>query len=190
MTTASANNAIDPYQGTWIDFGVGAIRGAADDTIRTAIMAGALQSLLRGDLINAYTGLGYGSSVEIFSAPDSNRGQFGYDVGPALTVAVGGIAGGAKRVATRGTTYLYQKVGPLGEHLKFGITNNPATRYTAEQLAGGRLRIIASGLRADMLALERKLHETLPIGPEEGQSFYIQLQMEKGLLPPWLYPTP
>jgi len=41
-----------------------------------------------------------------------------------------------------------------------------------------------------MLALERKLHETLPIGPEEAQSFYIQLQVEKGLLPPSLYPFP
>ena len=35
-----------------------------------------------------------------------------------------------------------------------------------------------------MLSLERKLHETLPLGPEERQSFYIQKQIEKGLKPP------
>ena len=107
-----------------------------------------------------------------------------------LHPAVFGLAAIERGFAARSTTFLYQKVGALGEHLKFGITNNPATRYTAQQLAGGRLRIIARGSRPDMLALERKLHETLPIGSEEGQSFYIQLQMEKGLLPPWLYPFP
>jgi hypothetical protein len=35
-----------------------------------------------------------------------------------------------------------------------------------------------------MLELERNLHETLPIGPEEGQKFYIQKQINKGLRPP------
>jgi hypothetical protein len=35
-----------------------------------------------------------------------------------------------------------------------------------------------------MLALERALHETLPIGPEEGQLFYIQKQIANGLRPP------
>ena len=34
-----------------------------------------------------------------------------------------------------------------------------------------------------MLRLERSLHETLPIGPEEAQRFYIQKQIEKGLPP-------
>lgn len=87
--------------------------------------------------------------------------------------------GGAKDL-----TYLYQKVGAEGEHLKFGITKNPATRYTQEELAGGRLKIIGQGSREDMLQLERNLHETLPIGPEEAQKFYIQKQIEKGLKPP------
>lgn len=89
--------------------------------------------------------------------------------------------------AARGTeelTYLHQKVGAAGEHLKFGITKNPATRYTQEQLAGGRLRIIAKGSREEMLKLERNLHETLPLGPEERQSFYIQKQVDKGPKPP------
>ena len=88
-------------------------------------------------------------------------------------------AKGAQRL-----TYLYQKVGPLGEHLKFGITSTPATRYTSAELAGGRLKILAGGSREEMLQLERALHETLPIGPEEGQFFYILKQLESGLIPP------
>jgi hypothetical protein len=35
-----------------------------------------------------------------------------------------------------------------------------------------------------MLRLERNLHETLPIDPEDLQKFYIQIQPDKGLLPP------
>jgi RHS repeat-associated protein len=86
--------------------------------------------------------------------------------------------------AAEDVTYLYQKVGAEGEHLKFGITKNPATRYTQEELGGGQLRILTEGPRKDMLQLERNLHETLPIGPEEAQKFYIQKQIEKGLKPP------
>jgi RHS repeat-associated protein len=80
--------------------------------------------------------------------------------------------------------YLYQKVGPKGEHLKFGITKNPPKRYSPGELGDGDLRIIAKGPREEMLRLERSLHETLPIGREEGQKFYIQKQIEKGLKPP------
>jgi len=81
-------------------------------------------------------------------------------------------------------TFLYQKLSAEGSHLKYGITNNPVTRYTSEELNGGRLNILASGAKEDMLALERSLHETLPIGPEERQAFYIQKQVAKGLRPP------
>jgi len=90
----------------------------------------------------------------------------------------------AKDVGSSDVTYLYQKVGAQGEHLKFGITDNPATRYTAAELNGGSLRIIGQGERSEMLSLERQLHETLPIGPEERQLFYIQKQAQKGLKPP------
>lgn len=79
---------------------------------------------------------------------------------------------------------LYQKLGPDGEHLKYGISNNPETRYTRAQLNGGRLKILATGERKDMLALERDLHSTMPIGSEEGQSMYIRMQMENGLRTP------
>jgi RHS repeat-associated protein len=74
-------------------------------------------------------------------------------------------------------TYLYQKVSASGQHLKFGITNHPSTRYSKAQLAGGRLKILAEGERTEMLRLERQLHETLPLGPEEGQSFYFERQL-------------
>ena len=90
----------------------------------------------------------------------------------------------ATRYVSKDLTYLYQKVGPSGEHLKFGITKSPATRYTKEELAGGRLKILTEGPKEDMLKLERYLHETLPIGPEEAQKFYIQKQINKGLKPP------
>jgi RHS repeat-associated protein len=58
------------------------------------------------------------------------------DVGRAA--AEGDVVGGTVALAGmlpsgrggKGLTYLYQKVGRYGEHLKFGITKNPATRYT------------------------------------------------------------
>jgi hypothetical protein len=111
------------------------------------------------------------------------KAQFEGDA-PGVGLAGGiGALGGALSDTER-LTYLYQKVGSTGEHLKFGVTVNPLTRYSQEQLAGGQLRILTSGTRQDMLQLERNLHETLPIGPEERQSFYIQKQIELGLTPP------
>ncbi len=94
-----------------------------------------------------------------------------------------GVVPGAKVVA-KDLTYLYQKLSAEGKHLKFGITKNPTTRYTQAQLAGGKLNLIAKGSKKDMLKLERELHETLPIGPEEGQLFYIQKQIDQRLVPP------
>jgi hypothetical protein len=71
-------------------------------------------------------------------------------------------------------TYLYQKVGPNGEHLKFGITKNSTTRYTKTKLGGGRLRLLAHGARNEMLRLERDVHEILPVGSEERQPYYLK----------------
>lgn len=71
-------------------------------------------------------------------------------------------AGAAKTEAR--LTYLYQKLDAAEEHLKYGTTYPPATRYTATEMNGGRLKLLASGNRQDMLKLERKLHENLPIG--------------------------
>ncbi|MDX9838917.1 MAG: RHS repeat-associated core domain-containing protein, partial [Azoarcus sp.] len=122
--------------------------------------------LIAFDIANTVTGIGAGPDTGI--------------VGAALLGATRNAAkGGSKDV-----TYLYQKLSAEGTHLKYGITKNPATRYTQEQLAGGRLKILTEGSRKDMLKLERDLHETLPIGREEAQKFYIQKQIDKGLKPP------
>jgi hypothetical protein len=43
---------------------------------------------------------------------------------------------------------------------------------------------VGRGSKKEMLELERNVHETLPIGPEEGQRFYIERQREKGLKTP------
>jgi hypothetical protein len=90
----------------------------------------------------------------------------------------------AAKSGTQDLAYLYQKVGADGQHLKFGITKTPATRYTQEELAGGKLKIVGQGSREEMLKLERNIHEALPIGPEEALKFYIQKQVQKGLKPP------
>lgn len=50
--------------------------------------------------------------------------------------------------ATQGTTYLYQKLGPNGEHLKYGITNDPEGRYTKSKLNGGMRRQARKSLRS------------------------------------------
>ena len=100
-----------------------------------------------------------------------------------LDVALTGGTAAASNPRNQEIAYLYQKVSATGEHLKYGVTNNPATRYTQGQLAGGNLRILGEGSREEMLQLERSLHETLPLGSEEGQSFYIKIQLEKGLRP-------
>jgi hypothetical protein len=113
------------------------------------------------------------------SAPESAE-----TVPPRPSSPIGGTTSEPLPSAAGRPTYLYQKVGPNGEHLKFGITNSPGTRYSQKKLGGGRLRIIGQGSRQEMLALERSLHEALPIGPEEGQQFYIQNQISKGLRAP------
>ncbi len=110
--------------------------------------------------------------VQNGASPGSSRHSFfvygGVNINPRLNV-------------------LYQKVGPNGEHLKFGITKNPATRYSAAELGGGSLKIVAQGSRKEMLKLERSVHETLPIGPQERQSHYVGIQAAKGYkVPPYI----
>lgn len=113
------------------------------------------------------------------------EGQVGGPEAGSVVVGRPGVAANAvDEVAQVGDTVLYQKLGSAGEHLKYGITKNPATRYTSKEMNGGSLNILARGSKQDMLALERSLHETLPIGPEEGQLFYIQKQIANGLRPP------
>jgi RHS repeat-associated protein len=88
----------------------------------------------------------------------------------------------------KGVTFLYQKLGPLGQHLKYGITKNPITRYSGKRLLGGKLNLVAWGSKEKMLQLERLLHETLPLGPEERQFIYVIKQMMNGLKPFSIWP--
>jgi hypothetical protein len=95
---------------------------------------------------------------------------------------------GFGEIPANAETLIYQKVGPNGEHLKFGIAKNEfkasgqLTRYTDAELGGGRTRILGGGSRSDMLNLERRLHENMPLGPQEGQKFYYKMQLENGYL--------
>ena len=79
--------------------------------------------------------------------------------------------------------YLYQKVNEKGEHQKFGVTVDLEGRYTARELGGGKLRKLSKGERKKILSLERSLHKNLPIGPEEKQAIYREIQRRKGLKP-------
>src|SRR6267142_2035281 len=112
----------------------------------------------------------------------SNATEKGAMLGTGLALIF--LPGGGEAKTEKGLTYLYEKLGAKSEHLKYGITNNPLTRYTAEELAGGKLKILASGSRQAMLALERNLHSTLPMGREEHQLIYVIKQILKGLRPP------
>lgn len=100
------------YQGTWGDFALGLAGGIGDDLIHTLAPVVAFDQLRQGNLVGAYTLLRYGTSVEVFGAPDTNRGQFGYDLGPGATIAVGGLVGAARRVAAKGPYLVRFGKGP------------------------------------------------------------------------------
>lgn len=86
--------------------------GVADDLIHTLAPLAAFDQLRHGNLVGAYTIFRYGGSVEVLGAPDTNRGQFGYDLGPAATITVGGLAGAARRVAAKGSYLVRFGKGP------------------------------------------------------------------------------
>jgi RHS repeat-associated protein len=113
-------------------------------------------------------------------------GAFAGGLGSEAAVGLRGLItlAGRGAAASKPEAYLYQKIASNGSHFKFGISANPVTRYTSSQLAGGRLKILAQGTRSEMLRLERGLHKTLPIGPQERQLQYIGVQVKSGLKPP------
>ncbi len=84
--------------------------------------------------------------------------------------------------------FLYQKVGPkingIEKHLKFGVAQDLRTRYSQVELGGGRLKQLAFGDATEILALERNLHRSLPLGLEEGQKAHGRIQAANGLRPP------
>ncbi|MBI4492852.1 MAG: hypothetical protein HY690_08685, partial [Chloroflexi bacterium] len=78
-----------------------------------------------------------------------------------------GTCHGNSRASTA-TAYLYLLRDRAGEVLKWGVSQNPARRYSQRQLhAIGAKEVpetISSGTRSEVLAVERELVETLP-GP-------------------------
>ena len=62
------------------------------------------------------------------------------------------------------TAYLYRLETKDGQFLKWGISQNPATRYSKIFLRNKDLEIVQSGARREILQVERNLVETQP-GP-------------------------
>ncbi len=104
--------------------------------------------------------------------------------GLAMTLPLGIVFKGRVGFIPGKIEYLYQKLDMNGNHLKFGVTDNLQGRYNAAQLNGGWLVQLTEGTRREMLALERMLHETLPLGSEERQKQYVTKQIQKGLRHP------
>ena len=63
-------------------------------------------------------------------------------------------------------------------------TEDIGIRYSAGQIDGGGLNVLAEGTRREMLKLERDLHRYLPIGPEEKDNRWINIQTRSGLRHP------
>ena len=63
------------------------------------------------------------------------------------------------------TTYLYRIEDPSGGLVKWGITADPARRYTSAELGVNKMRIMTYGSRREMSALERWIVERDP-GPK------------------------
>ncbi len=63
---------------------------------------------------------------------------------------------------------MYAKYDAEGNFQKWGITQEPAKRYTNAELAGGRLKRLRKGPRTEMLKRERRLVERFP-GPQNKE---------------------
>lgn len=90
----------------------------------------------------------------------NSDGTFAYDGGSKILLsesAHGNTAG--FQPAT-----LYERYDADGNFLKYGISQNPSTRYTQKELAGGFLIETKTGPRKEILKTERDLVETNP-GP-------------------------
>jgi hypothetical protein len=169
----------------------GNLHGVYETVANPADYANVEHNILRtlfnfaGGLSDGYT---WGLSEGITASYGVDKASSAYsagEIGNLRGLAKSLIANGTRQVAKKIDTALYQKVDKDGNHLKYGIAKIPEkNRYTAKQMNGGKLKILARGEKKDMLKLERDLHETLPFGPEEGQKFYIKKQVAKGLKPP------
>jgi hypothetical protein len=81
----------------------------------------------------------------------------GGEVQGAVETAVHGNSAASTRISS-----LYRRYDNMGEYLKTGISQNPATRYTQTYMLDKRMDIISEGSRRGMLDLERSIVEVDP----------------------------
>jgi hypothetical protein len=85
---------------------------------------------------------------------------------PEPAPASGGARKGGDHGNKIGNQYaeLYGLVDANGKFLKWGVSQDASTRYSKTELNGGRVVVVGSGTRDEMIALERALTESMP-GP-------------------------
>ncbi|MDZ4271221.1 MAG: colicin E5-related ribonuclease, partial [Erythrobacter sp.] len=143
------------------EFALGLLAGSANSTIQSAAFTVGTLSLLSGNIPSALLNFQL-STTELFSRPDSNIGQLGFDLGPIVPIT--GFAGSLRaisiralrRVAAREMQVVVARGATFGEKIlkqlpKRGFTQeevlnlirNPsrtlATRDTRHLPGGGRL---------------------------------------------------
>ena len=80
------------------------------------------------------------------------------------------------------TAYLYElstagTADTAGLFLKYGISQNPATRYSTSFMADKRIFPVASGTRTDMLSLERQMATANP-GPMNNEPWAVKARTQ------------
>jgi RHS repeat-associated protein len=136
--------------------------------IRSGATATATEALSAGGAAAAGGAGGAGLTAGANNAlRDAATGQFVTNPASAASrsavkVATGAINGNSK--ASTALTTLYRLVDSDGNLLKWGVTNNPGSRYTQSFLSDKTLIKMTTGTRPDMLNLERWLVENNP-GP-------------------------
>src|ERR1700685_1271232 len=82
--------------------------------------------------------------------------------------AAAGGAGARQGGGSHGNTIgnqpaeLYALVDSNGKFLKWGVSQDASSRYSKNQLNGGRVVVVGSGTRDEMISLERALTESMP----------------------------
>jgi RHS repeat-associated protein len=113
--------------------------------------------------LSAGIGVGAGFLSEygagLFSRVFSGGGTTATEATGDLSTVAENAAVHGNSMASQATTSLYQLSDEDGSLLKWGITNNPAARYTQTFMQGKVMDIIAQGSRADMATMERILTE-------------------------------
>ncbi|WP_237319182.1 RHS repeat-associated core domain-containing protein [Vibrio sp. J1-1] len=92
-------------------------------------------------------------------------GTFAYDGGPKKS-STNSSHGNTRTPDTEAT--LYGKFDANGNFEKWGISQDASTRYSAKELAGGRIKEYRRGPRDQMLDRERRLVERFP-GPKNNE---------------------